>query len=458
VSQEDEMLDKKRVLIMGAAGRDFHNFNVCFRNNSAVEVVAFTANQIPNIAGRIYPPELAGNLYPDGIPIHQEKDLARLISSDQIDEVVFSYSDISHNQVMHRASLANACGADFRLLGVASTQLKSKRPLISVGAIRTGCGKSQTSRVITALLRRKQRSVVVVRHPMPYGDLKIQRCQRFASVNDLDRYNCTIEEREEYEGHIRSGHIVYAGIDYEEILRSAEKEAEIILWDGGNNDTPFYQSDLHIVLVDPHRPGHEILYHPGETNLRLADIVIVPKVGTASPENVEKVKKNVSRINSAAQLIEADSKIGAESAELIAEKRVLVVEDGPTLTHGGMSRGAGWVAAEKFGAATIVDPRPYAVGSIKGVFEEYPHIAEVLPAMGYDHKQIQDLQQTINNVPCDLVLVGTPIDLGRLIESNKRLLRVSYEMDEEGTNALSVSLDSFLADHSFTDFSDSFPQ
>lgn len=438
------MLDKKSVLIMGAAGRDFHNFNVCFRENREVRVIAFTAFQIPNIADRTYPPELAGALYPTGIPIHEEEELARLIQHHSIDEVIFSYSDISHNDVMHRASLAIACGADFRLLSARSTQLKSNKPVISVGAIRTGCGKSQTSRLLASLLGEKNRSVVVVRHPMPYGDLKAQRCQRFATLSDLDRYECTIEEREEYEEHIRLGHVVYAGVDYEEILRSAEKEAEIILWDGGNNDTPFYASDLHIVLVDPLRPGHETLYHPGEANLRLADIVVIPKTGSASPRQVEEVRENIAELNPRARVIEADSEVNVENAELIAGKRVLVIEDGPTLTHGEMSYGAGWVAAKKFGAAEIIDPRPYAVGSIQEVFKRYPHVGEILPAMGYSDEQTAELRETIDRVPCDLALVGTPFDLGRLIESNKTLLRVSYGVDKPGSEALEEVLNEFI--------------
>jgi len=444
-NQEEKMFDKKSVLIMGAAGRDFHNFNVCFRDNREVRVIAFTAFQIPNIAGRTYPPELAGEMYPEGIPIHEEKELAELIKTHDIDEVVFSYSDISHNDVMHRASLVTAMGADFRLISAQSTQLRSSRPVISVGAIRTGCGKSQTSRLITSLLHKKNRAVLVVRHPMPYGDLGAQRCQRFATLSDLDKYDCTIEEREEYEGHVNMGHVVYAGVDYEEILRSAEQEADIIIWDGGNNDTPFYASDLHIVLVDPLRPGHEVLYHPGEANLRLANVVVVPKIGSASQEQIEQVKESVTRLNPGAELIEADSEVIVEGSELISGKRVLVIEDGPTLTHGEMPYGAGWVAAKKFGAAEIIDPRPYAVGSIKSVFEKYPHVGEILPAMGYDDSQTAELQQTIDRVPCDLALVGTPFDLGRLIKTKKTLLRVSYEVDQAGSEALESILDRFLA-------------
>ena len=430
---------------MGAAGRDFHNFNVCFRDNPDTRVVAFTAFQIPNIAGRIYPKELAGELYEEGIPIHEEKELQALIEKHQVEEVVFSYSDVSHNEVMHRASLVNAAGADFRLMGVETTQIKSSNPVVSVGAIRTGCGKSQTSRCIANLLRQKERSTVVIRHPMPYGDLKAQRCQRFASLEDCDHYECTIEEREEYEGHIQLGHVVYAGVDYEAILRAAEQEAEIVLWDGGNNDVPFFQSDLHVVLVDPHRAGHEYLYHPGETNMRLADVIVIPKTGTASKEGIETVRQSAERLNPEARLIQADSVVTAQNSEAIAGKRVLVIEDGPTLTHGDMSWGAGWVAADQFGASEVVDPRPYAVGSIKDVFSKYPHVGAVLPAMGYDDEQREELRETIERVPCDLVLVGTPFDLARLIETEKTLLRVSYEMDQAGTDALSEVLDEFLA-------------
>ncbi len=429
---------------MGAAGRDFHNFNVCYRTNPDAEVMAFTAFQIPGIAGRTYPAELAGEMYPDGIPIYDEAELPRLIAELKADQVVFSYSDVAHNDVMHRASLVNACGADFVLLGAAPTQVKSSKPVISVGAVRTGCGKSQTSRRITQILRRKGKSVVAIRHPMPYGDLAMQRCQRFATLDDLVKHDCTIEEREEYEGHIGLGNIVYAGVDYEEILRSAEKEADVILWDGGNNDISFYESGLHIVLVDPHRPRHEVLYHPGETNLRLADVVLVAKIGTADPENIEIVENSARELNPNARIIRADSVVSVADPALVAGKKVLVVEDGPTLTHGEMNFGAGHVAAKKFGAAEIVDPRPYAVGSIKRTFEKYSHVTDVLPAMGYGETQTMELQETINAVPCDLVLVGTPFDLGRLIEADKPMIRVTYELDDAASRELEKVIDAFL--------------
>jgi predicted GTPase len=438
------MAKTRNVLIMGAAGRDFHNFNVCFRGNSEERVVAFTAFQIPNISGRTYPPALAGDLYPEGIPIFDEAELARLIDDLSVDEVVFAYSDVAHEQVMHRASLVNACGADFRLMGAKSTMIKSAKPVISVGAIRTGCGKSQTSRRVAELLHARGKSVVVIRHPMPYGDLEEQACQRFATLADLDRYDCTIEEREEYEGHINKGFVVYAGVDYGRILAEAEKEADIILWDGGNNDIPFYEPDLHIVLVDPLRPGHEYRYYPGETNLRLADVVLMSKIGSADRESIQKVRESVHRLNPTARLIEADSVVTVQDAEKIRGKRVLVVEDGPTLTHGEMTYGAGFVAASGNGAAAIVDPRPYAVGSIKRTFAKYSHVKQVLPAMGYGDEQVRELEETINAVPCDLVLVGTPFDLGRVIKSDKPLLRVTYELDQVGTKALGEILDEFL--------------
>ena len=439
------MSGMKRVLIMGAAGRDFHNFNVYFRNNLEERVVAFTAFQIPNIAGRTYPPSLAGELYPDGIPIYDEAELSDLIGTLRVDDVVFAYSDVSHEEVMHRASLVTSKGADFRLLSVAGTQIKSNKPVISVGAVRTGCGKSQTSRRLTQLLKGRGKSVVAIRHPMPYGDLEAQRCQRFATMDDLDQHQCTIEEREEYEGHISLGHVVYAGVDYGEILRKAENEADIILWDGGNNDTPFYVSDLHIVLVDPLRPGHEQRYHPGEANLRLADVVIIPKTGSATPEGLEAVRTSVHKLNPEARVIEADSVVEVENGDQVRGKRVLVIEDGPTLTHGEMTVGAGVVAARQSGAAEMVDPRPYAVGTIRETFEKYSQIRDVLPAMGYGDKQIEDLRKTIEAVPCDIVLVGTPFDLSRVVKVSKPLIRVRYELDEPGTQALAEVLDKFLA-------------
>jgi predicted GTPase len=430
---------------MGAAGRDFHNFNVYFRNNPQYKVEAFTAFQIPGIAGRTYPPELAGEAYPQGIPIHDEAELPALIAKYQVDEVVFAYSDVPHIEVMHRASLVNALGPDFRLMGAQVTMLQSTRPVIAVCAVRTGCGKSQTSRRITELLRQRGKSVVVVRHPMPYGDLNAQRCERFETLADLDRYQCTIEEMEEYESHIQKGHIVYAGVDYEEILRSAEREADIVLWDGGNNDIPFYRPDLHIVVADPHRAGHELRYHPGETNLRMAQVVIVNKVNTAEPAAIEEVIANVVKTNPHAAIIRAGSTVSAEREDAIRGKRVLVVEDGPTLTHGDMTYGAAHVAARQFGAAAIVDPRPYAVGTIRGVFEKYRHLTDILPAMGYGDQQVSDLQASIDAVPCDLVLVGTPFDLSRLIKTRHPMMRVNYSLDQAATAGLSGILDRFLA-------------
>lgn len=430
------MTEKTKVIIMGAAGRDFHNFNVYYRNNPRYEVVAFTATQIPGIEKRAYPPELAGPDYPDGIPIYKEEDLPELIKKHGINEVVFAYSDVSHEYVMHRASVALANGADFRLMGPFATMLEAKVPMVSICAVRTGSGKSQTSRRVTGILREKSFRVVVVRHPMPYGDLAKQVCQRFASREDLDKHECTIEEREEYEPHINNGIIVYAGVDYERILREAEKEADIIVWDGGNNDMPFYKPDLHIVVADPHRPGHEVAYHPGETNLRMADVVVINKVDTADPANVATVRKNVKRLNPNAIIIEAASPITVDKPELIKGKRVLVVEDGPTLTHGNMPYGAGTIAAKRLGATGIVDPRPYAVGSIVKKFEEYPHLGAVLPAIGYGKEQIKRLEETINKTPCDVVLIGTPIDLRRVLRLNKPVVRAKYELQEIGTPTL----------------------
>jgi len=385
---------RRRVIIMGAAGRDFHNFNVYFRNNPNYEVVAFTATQIPNIEGRKYPPELAGELYPEGIPIYPESQLEELIRKYDVDEVILAYSDLSYDYVMDRASRALAAGADFRLMGPKSTMLKSSKPVISICAVRTGCGKSQTTRRVVDILRKHGLKVVVVRHPMPYGNLVEQRVQRFASFEDLDKYKCTIEEREEYEPHLRRGVVVYAGVDYEAILREAEKEADVIVWDGGNNDFPFFKPDLHIVVTDPHRAGHEVSYYPGSTNLRMADVVVINKEETAHPENIEKVRENIIRVNPKAIIIDAASPIFVENGEIIRGKKVLVIEDGPTVTHGEMPYGAGYVAARKYGAAEIIDPRPYAVRSIKKTFEEYPHLRNVLPAMGYYGDQIKDLEET----------------------------------------------------------------
>jgi predicted GTPase len=436
----------RKVLIMGAAGRDFHNFNVYFRNNPQYHVEAFTAYQIPNIAGRNYPRALAGIGYPSGIPIFDEAELPGLIKRFAIDEVVFAYSDVSHLEVMHRASLVNALGADFRLMGANATMLRAQKPVISVCAVRTGCGKSPISRLIADLLQKKGKRVAVVRHPMPYGmDLNEQRCQRFETLDDLDKHHCTVEEREEYEAHLQSGHIVYAGVDYQEILLRAESEADVILWDGGNNDLPFYRPDLHLVLVDPHRPGHELRYHPGETNLHMAHVVMIAKVGSANPSAVAEVMENVKQLNPRAVLLRTDSVVRVEQPDAIRGKRVLVVEDGPTLTHGGMSSGAAYLAALRFGAAEIIDPRPFAVGSLRETFNKYGHLTDVLPAMGYGDRQISDLKATIEAVPCDLVLVGTPFNLSNLIRTTRVLIRVFYEADAATTQALDPMLDDFIA-------------
>jgi len=430
------MVVARKVLIMGAAGRDFHNFNVVYRDNPQYRVVAFTATQIPDIHGRVYPPQLAGKLYPSGIPILEEEKLAEIIKEHQVDEVVFAYSDVQHVNVMHKASIALAAGADFTLLGPKATCIKSKKPLISICAVRTGVGKSQTTRYVIAALQKLGKKVVAIRHPMPYGDLAEQVCQRFATLEDLDKHKCTIEEREEYEPHIQRGVVVYAGVDYQKILDEAEKEADIIIWDGGNNDLPFYQPDLHIVLVDPHRAGHELLYHPGEANLRLADVVVINKITTAKVEWIATVQQNISQVNPKAVVVKANSPITVENPEKVRGKRVLVVEDGPTLTHGEMSYGAGTLAAEHAGAAQVVDPRPFAVGSIKKTFEKYPHIGSLLPAMGYSPKQLKELEKTINATDCDLVLIGTPIDLRRVIKIEKPAQRVFYELADHGSPTL----------------------
>jgi len=435
---------RKRVLIMGAAGRDFHNFNVFFRDNEEYEVVAFTATQIPDIAGRKYPPELAGKLYPDGIPIYLEDELEDLIKKYNIDFVVFSYSDVSHEYVMNRASRAMSAGANFMLLGPRHTQLPSSKPVISVCAVRTGSGKSQTTRRVAEILKKLGKKTVVVRHPMPYGDLTKQVVQRFASYEDLDKHNCTIEEREEYEPHIERGNVVYAGVDYEKILRQAEQEADVILWDGGNNDFPFFKSDLHIVVADPHRPGHEVTYHPGETNLRMADVIIINKVETAYPEDIQTVRENARSANPKALIIEAASPIFVEDHDKIKGKKVLVIEDGPTLTHGEMAYGAGYIAALKYGASEIVDPRPYAVGSIKETYEKYTQLEVILPAMGYSPRQLQELEETINKVPVDLVVVATPINLGKILKLNKPYVRVKYELQEIGKPDLEEIITQFF--------------
>ncbi len=421
---------------MGAAGRDFHNFNVYFRDSDEYEVVAFTATQIPGIERRIYPSELAGSNYSKGIPIYSEEKLPELIKKYNVDQVIFAYSDVSHEYVMHKASIVLAKGADFRLMGPSSTMLKAKVPMVSVCAVRTGSGKSQTSRRVSRILKEKGFKVVVVRHPMPYGDLRKQVCQRFASYEDLDKYECTIEEREEYEPHISNGIIVYAGVDYEKILREAEKEADIIVWDGGNNDLPFYVSDLHIVVVDPHRAGHELAYHPGETNVRMAKIIVINKVDTAESAKIESVRKNVRSVNPDATIIEAASPINVDNTKLIKGKKVLVIEDGPTLTHGNMPYGAATIISKRLGASEIVDPRPFAVGTIKDTFNKYSHLSTVLPAMGYDEGQVKELEETINATPCDSVVIGTPVDLRRMLNINKPAVRATYELEEVGKPTL----------------------
>lgn len=425
-----------KTLIMGAAGRDFHNFNTFFRGNKEYEVVAFTATQIPDIEGRLYPKELAGDLYPAGIPIYPESDLEMLVKKHNVEQVVFAYSDLPHAYVMHKASQVNALGADFRLMGTKYTQVKSSKPVVSVCAVRTGSGKSQTTRRVAQILQSMGYKVAAIRHPMPYGNLVRQEVQRFADYGDLDEHECTIEEREEYEPHIDSGVVVFAGVDYEKILRLAEKEVDIILWDGGNNDFSFYVSDYQIVVADPHRPGHELSYYPGETNTRMADVVVINKVDTADQANVVKVRENIRSVNPKAQVIEAASPLFVDDPAAIYGKRVLVVEDGPTLTHGEMAYGAGYVAAVRFGAAEIVDPRPFAVRSIADTYRKYPGTGKILPAMGYGAAQMKDLEATINAADVDLVVIGTPIDLSRVIKINKPTQRVRYELQEIGKPTL----------------------
>jgi len=425
-----------RTLIMGAAGRDFHNFNVFFRDNPDYEVVAFTATQIPNIEGRKYPAELAGKLYPNGIAIYPESDLLKLIDELRVDQVVFAYSDVPHEYVMHKASTVLAAGPDFRLMGLKSTQIKSVKPVVSVCAVRTGSGKSQTTRRVASILTGMGFKVAAIRHPMPYGDLVKQKVQRFATYADLDKHETTIEEREEYEPHIDNGVIVYAGVDYEAILRQAEQEVDIVLWDGGNNDFSFYVPDLSIVVADPHRPGHEKAYHPGETNVREADVFVINKVDTANYDNVIAVRNSLHEMNPGAVVIEAASPLFVNDPEAIRGKRVLVIEDGPTLTHGGMKYGAGWVAARRFGAAEIVDPRPFAVGSIHDTYVKYPDTGTILPAMGYGDQMVKDLEETINKADVDLVISATPIDLTRIIKVNKPMQRVRYELQEIGQPSL----------------------
>ena len=435
----------ENVIIMGAAGRDFHNFNVYFRDNQRYRVIGFTATQIPDIDGRRYPSELAGDLYPEGIPIYSDDRLADLIHEHNVDLVAFSYSDVPHNEVMHKASVVTAAGADFIIIGAQYTMLQSKKPVISVCAVRTGCGKSQTSRQVVRILQKTGRKVVSIRHPMPYGDLTRQVVQRFSSYDDFDRYECTIEEREEYEPVVDMGAVIFAGVDYARILAQAEDEADIIVWDGGNNDTPFYKPDVHIVLFDPHRAGHEILYHPGETNMLLADIALINKVDSALPEDVEKVRRNIQQHNPEAAIVMAESEVTAEDQGRIAGKRVLVIEDGPTLTHGEMAFGAGIIAAERFKAAEIVDPRPFLEGTLRDTFDAYPGIGKLLPAMGYSAEQINDLEATVNSIDCDMVLAATPIDLTKLIDINKPVQRIRYEHRDHGEPTLEDVLRSKLA-------------
>jgi len=430
----------EKVIIMGAAGRDFHNFNVYFRDNPRYNVIAFTATQIPDIDGRLYPPQLAGKHYPDGIPIYSDKDLADLITTNQIDLVAFSYSDVPHLEVMHKASIVNAAGADFVLIGASYTMLKSTKKVISVCAVRTGCGKSQTSRKVCRILQKMGHRAVLVRHPMPYGDLTQQVVQRFSSYADFDRHKCTIEEREEYEPVVDMGAIIYAGVDYELILRQAEQEADVIVWDGGNNDTPFYQPDIHIVVFDPHRAGHETTYHPGETNLLMAHVAVINKVDSAEPAKVAAVRTAIAQRNPTAEIVLADSAIRCDNPDLIQGRRVLVIEDGPTLTHGEMSFGAGTVAAQRHGASEIVDPRPYLVGSLKDTFDQYQHMGHILPAMGYSQTQIKDMETVINRTPCDLVLLATPIDLAKLLSIDKPTQRIRYEYQDHGDPTLESAL------------------
>lgn len=443
-------MKKKNVLIIGAAGRDFHNFNTYFRNNDNYHVVAFTAAQIPDIDDRKYPAELAGRLYPDGIPIYAEENLPELIRRYNVDECIFSYSDISYQKVMGISALVNACGANFTLLGPAHTMIKSTKPVIAVCATRTGCGKSQTSRKVIEILMQKGLKVVAIRHPMPYGKLIDQKVQRFATLEDLTIHKCTIEEMEEYEPHIIRGNVIYAGVDYEAIIRAAEEDpngCDIILWDGGNNDFAFYQPDLTITVADPHRPGNERSYYPGEVNLRLADVVVINKIDSAAPEGIQTVRESINQVNPGAVVIDGASPIRVEKPELIRGKRVLVIEDGPTLTHGEMKIGAGTVAARKYNAAEIVDPRPYTVGKLTETFQIYPDIGRLLPAMGYGEQQIRDLEATIANTDCDSVIIGTPIDLNRILKIDKPNTRVYYDLQEIGHPNLTEILDDFLKNH-----------
>ncbi len=437
-------MPKKNVIIIGAAGRDFHNFNTYYRDNDLYNVVAFTAAQIPDIDGRKYPSELAGKLYPEGIPIHPQQDLTGLIKQLEADICSFSYSDISYQEVMAVSAIVHSAGADFLLLGPAHTQIKSKKPVISVGAVRTGCGKSQTSRRVIAILLARGLKVVAIRHPMPYGDLVAQKVQRYATVEDLSLHKCTIEEMEEYEPHVVRGNIIYAGVDYEAILREAEKEADVIVWDGGNNDFPFYKTDLMITVTDPHRAGHELLFYPGEVTLRMADIVVINKIDSSAPEDIQKLRNNIEKVNPEAIVVDAASPLTVENPEIIKGKRVLVVEDGPTLTHGNMKIGAGTVAARKYGASELIDPRPYIVGKLEETFKTYPDIGTLLPAMGYGEEQISDLEKTINGTDCDSVVIGTPIDLGRIIKINKPSTKVGYDLQEIGRPDLEELISGFL--------------
>jgi predicted GTPase len=437
-------MEKIKVIIMGAAGRDFHNFNVFFRDNQGYEVVAFTATQIPNIEGRKYPTELAGKLYPEGINIYPEDELIELVQKYQVDEVIFSYSDVPYDYVMNQSAIVNAAGADFKLMGPKRTMLKSSKPVIAVCAVRTGSGKSQTTRRVIELLQKYGKKVVAIRHPMPYGNLVEQKVQRFATLKDLDKYKCTIEEREEYEPHIVRGNVIYAGVDYAEILTQAQEEADIIIWDGGNNDLPFFKPDLHLTVVDPHRPGDELFYYPGEANLRMADVIVINKIDTADGEDIREVRDSIFQVNPEGTIVDAASPIFVEDYHLIRGKSVLAVEDGPTLTHGEMTYGAAVVAAEKYGASELVDPRSYTVGTISETFEKYPEIGTLLPAMGYDKKQIQDLEETINKTKCDVVIIGTPIDLRKLININKPAVRVTYELQEIGKPDLADQLKRFV--------------
>lgn len=441
-------MNKKKVIIIGAAGRDFHNFNTMYRDNENYEVVAFTAAQIPDIAGRKYPKELAGSLYPNGIPIYMQSDLEKLIKEHNVDDCVFSYSDVNYNTVMSISSLVNAAGANFVLAGPKATMIKSTKPVISVGAVRTGCGKSQTSRKVIEILMEHGLKVIAVRHPMPYGDLNAQKVQRFASVEDLEKNKCTIEEMEEYEPHVVRGNVIYAGVDYEAILRAAENDpsgCDVILWDGGNNDFPFYQSDLTITVVDPHRPGHELSYYPGEVTLRLADVVVINKIDSADFKDIQTVRENIAKVNPDAIVIDAASTLSVDHPELIKGKKVLVIEDGPTLTHGEMKIGAGIVAAKRFGAAELVDPRPFAVGKLAETFKIYPNIGTLLPAMGYGDEQIKDLEETIKRTDCDSVIIATPIDLQRIVKIDKPCAKVGYELQEIGKPDLELVLADFIS-------------